>query len=207
MNQTYQFRKKTGAEPQEIYFRYYLRFGDDWNQTLDGGQMPGIGGTYGRAGWGGRKVNGKDGWSSRGAFRLTLPEGNPLGGKQTLGFYCYHADMTGNYGDIWVWNKDYRGFLDNNRWYCVEQYVKLNTPGKDGGKGALDGVLRAWIDGRPAFEKTDIRFRDVESLKVDEVWLNVYHGGTKPSPRDQHLYVDNVVIARSYIGPMKMLAQ
>lgn len=202
MNMTWQFRKQTGSELEEVYFRYYLRFGDDWRQTVQGGKMPGISGTYGRAGWGGRKVNGKDGWSARGQFFLTLPEGNPLAGKQPLGWYCYHADMQGNYGSGWVWSDGYRGFLDNNRWYCVEQYAKLNTPGKSGSQGQRDGILRAWIDGRPAFEKTDIRFRDVDSLKIEQIWMNVYHGGTIPSPRDQHLYVDNVVIARKYIGPL-----
>lgn len=203
MNMTYQFKKKIGSEPEEVYFRYYLRFGADWQQTVQGGKMPGISGTYGKAGWGGRKVNGKDGWSARGLFGLTFPKGNPLAGKQPLGWYCYHADMEGNYGSGWIWTKGYRGFLDNNRWYCVEQYVKLNTPGKDGGKGANDGILRAWIDGRPAYEKTDIRFRDVDTLKIEQIWMNVYHGGTVPSPRDQHVYVDNVVVAKNYIGPMK----
>jgi hypothetical protein len=203
MNMTYQFRKKIGAEPEQVYFRYYLRFGNDWQQTVQGGKMPGISGTYGKAGWGGRKVNGKDGWSARGSFGLTLPDNNPLAGKQPLGWYCYHADMEGNYGSGWIWTKGYRGFLDNNRWYCIEQYVKLNTPGQDGEPGARDGVLRVWVDGRPAFEKTDIRFRDVEDLKIEQIWMNVYHGGTVPSPRDQHLYVDNVVVAKKYIGPMQ----
>ena len=203
MNLTYQFKKKNGVEPEEVYFRYYLRFGDDWLQTLDGGKMPGISGTYGKAGWGGRKVNGKNGWSARGAFRTTIPEGNPLAGKQALGFYCYHADMSGNYGNIWIWTQGYRGFLDNNRWYCIEQYVKLNTPGKDGAPGERNGILRTWVDGRPAFEQIDLRFRDVDTLKVEQIWMNVYHGGTRPSPRDQHLYVDNVVVARKYIGPMQ----
>jgi hypothetical protein len=164
--------------------------------------MPGISGTYGRAGWGGRKVNGRDGWSARGQFYLTLPGGNPLAGKQPLGWYCYHADMSGHYGSSWAWTEGYRGFLDNNRWYCVEQYVKLNTPGEGDGEGARDGVLRAWIDGRPAYEKTDVRFRDVPELKIEQIWMNIYHGGTVPSPRDQHLYVDNVVVARKSIGPL-----
>lgn len=64
-----------------------------------------------------------------------------------------------------------------------------------------EGILRAWVDGRLAWEKTDLRFRDVTSLRVEEVWMNVYHGGTAVSPYDQHLYVDNLVIASSYIGP------
>jgi hypothetical protein len=202
MNMTWQFRKQIGSEPEEVYFRYYLRFGDDWHQTVQGGKMPGISGTYGRAGWGGRKVNGTNGWSARGQFFLSLPAGNPLAGKQPLGWYCYHADMAGNYGSGWVWSDGYRGFLDNNRWYCVEQYLKLNTPGESGGQGKRDGILRVWIDGRPAFEKADVRFRDVASLKIEQIWMNVYHGGTIPSPRDQHLYVDNVVIAKRYIGPL-----
>jgi len=57
--------------------------------------------------------------------------------------------------------------------------------------------------GRPAFEKTDIRFRLVDRLKIEQIWMNVYHVGTKPSPYDQHLFIDNVVVAKQYIGPMK----
>ena len=55
LNTLFKFAKETGSEPEEIYFRYYLRLADDWNQTLQGGKMPGISGTYGVAGWGGRK--------------------------------------------------------------------------------------------------------------------------------------------------------
>ena len=197
LNTLYKFKKQTGAEPEETYFRYYLRLGDDWNQTVQGGKMPGISGTYGVAGWGGRRADGTNGWSARGAFALSIPADNPLGGRHPIGTYCYHADQPGVYGDIWLWKTGYRGFLEKNRWYCIEQYVKLNTPGEK------DGVLRAWVDGRPAFEKTDIRFRHVDRLKIEQIWMNVYHGGTAVSPYDQHLFIDNVVIAKKYIGPMK----
>ncbi len=197
LNTLYKFKPKAGSEPEAIYFRYYLRLADDWNQTKQGGKMPGISGTYGVAGWGGRKVNGANGWSARGHFGLTIPKGNPLAGLHPIGTYCYHADMKGNYGSVWGWHKGYRGFLKGNRWYAVEQYLKLNTPGKK------DGVLRAWIDGRLAFEKKDIRFRDVDKLKIEQIWMNVYHGGTQPSPYDQHLFIDNVVVAKKYIGPVK----
>ena len=62
--------------------------------------------------------------------------------------------------------------------------------------------LRAWVDGRPAFEKTDLRFRTVDRLKIEKVWMNVYHGGTQQVDRDVHLQIDNVVISRQYVGPM-----
>lgn len=196
LNTGFKFQKEVGNEPEEIYFRYCLRLGEDWNQTRQGGKMPGISGTYGVAGWGGRKVNGTNGWSARGAFGLSIPKGNPLEGLHPIGTYCYHADMKGHYGDQWGWHQGYRGFLENNRWYNVEQYLKMNTPGEK------DGILRAWVDGRLAFEKTDVRFRKIDKLKIEQIWMNVYHGGTEPSPYDQHLFIDNVVIAKKYIGPL-----
>ena len=196
MSVTYKFAEKIGQEPEEIYFRYYLRFADDWNQTVSGGKLPGISGTYGRAGWGGRKPDGTDGWSARGTYFLSIAGDNPLAGSHPIGTYCYYADQPGTYGDTWPWNDEYKGFLSKNRWHCVEQYVRLNTP------GVHNGILRAWVDGRPAFEKADIMFRTVGSLKIEQIWMNVYHGGTAVSPHDQHLYVDNVVVARQYIGPM-----
>ena len=57
-------------EPEEIFFRYYLRFDSDWKNATSDGKLPGISGTYGKAGWGGRPVNGHDGWSARGSFGL-----------------------------------------------------------------------------------------------------------------------------------------
>lgn len=185
----YDFKDKNGREPEEIYFRYYLRLGSDWDPAR-GGKLPGIGGTYGRGGWGGRPSNGRNGWSARGQFR------GRKDGRTPIGFYCYHADMKGRYGSEWIWEKDGLGYLENNRWYCIEQYARMNTPGEN------DGVLRGWVDGQLAFEKTDIRMRDIPDLKIECIWINIYHGGTWTAPSDDHLYIDNVVIARRYIGPM-----
>ena len=67
--------------------------------------------------------------------------------------------------------------------------------------GKSNGVLRAWIDGQLVFERTDLRFRDIPELKIENVWFNVYHGGVAKPPHEMTLYIDNVVIAREYIGP------
>jgi len=69
--------------------------------------------------------------------------------------------------------------------------------------GHKDAVMRGWVDGRLVFEHTGFRVRDIPSIKIEQIWMNVYYGGTAPSPQDQHLFIDNVVIARRYIGPMK----
>ena len=185
----YRFKKKHRSEPEEIYFRYYLRFGDDWDPAR-GGKLPGIGGTYRRAGWGGRPSNGRNGWSARGLFK------GQKDGKTPIGFYCYHADMKGKYGSNWIWDRNRLGYLENNRWYCIEHYVKMNTPKKN------DGVLRGWVDGKLAFEKKDVRMRDVPSLKIEDIWINIYHGGSWSATSDDHLFIDNVVIAKKYIGPI-----
>jgi hypothetical protein len=195
MNMGFDFADELGFEPDEIYFRYYLRFADDW-ETSDGGKLPGISGTYGVAGWGGRPSDGTNGWSARGTFHLVPPAGNPFEQSVPIGNYVYHADMTGQYGDIDLWQLGYRGILEKNRWYSVEQFLRMNTPGEN------DGVLRAWVDGRLAYERTDWRWRDIDSLKIERIWMNVYHGGTAAVPQDVHLYIDNVVIANRYIGPL-----
>jgi hypothetical protein len=190
----FKFRERLGAEPEEIYIRYYLKFDADWKHATSGGKLPGISGTYGKAGWGGRKVNGSDGWSARGLF-----ETRNGADSTAIGFYCYHADMRGKYGENWR----FQPRLEHGRWYCIEQFCKLNAPGEAGGRGKSDGILRGWIDGQVAFEKSDIRFRDVDSLKIEEVWVNIYHGGETPVPNeDIHLYLDNLVIARQPIGTL-----
>lgn len=137
MSVIYKFADKIGKEPEKIYFRYYLRFADDWNQSVSGGKLPGISGTYGRAGWVGRKPDGTDGWSARGTYYLSISGNNPLTGTHPIGTYCYYADQPGTYGDSWPWNKEYKGFLEKNRWHCIEQYVQMNTPG--GNTTALSG--------------------------------------------------------------------
>ncbi len=187
---TYKFKQKTGSEPEEIYFRYYLRIGDGWSPSF-GGKFPGIAGTYDRGGWGGRPSDGYNGWSARGLYERTT------NGKTPIGNYVYHADMRGQWGSHWVWNNENRGYLEKNRWYCVEMYVKLNTPELN------DGILRGWIDGLPAYEKTDLSYRKTSDLKIETVWLNVYHGGSDVAPSDQVLFIDNIVIAKKYIGPRK----
>ena len=135
-------------------------------------------------------MKGSDGWSARG-----LSEGLK-DGLTPVGFYCYHADMKGAYGDNWVWRDNGFTGLENNRWYCIEQQARMNTPGKN------DGILRGWVDGRLVFEKTDVRMRDVPELKIETVWLNLYYGGTWTAPQDMHVYIDDVVISMRLIGPV-----
>lgn len=201
MNVGYVFADKLGEDKNEIYFRYYLRLGSNW-QTLENGKLPGIAGTYvnsdSAGGWGGRTSNGKNGWSARGLFKTVLKDNNTFSGQVPLGNYLYHADQIGAYGDMTVYDGVQPGMLKRGQWYSIEQYVKMNTPGLN------DGILRAWIDGEVAYERTNIKFRNegYDHIKIDKVWMDIYHGGVLPNNQDLYAFIDNVVIASEYIGPI-----
>lgn len=195
LNMHYRFAQSGRTEPEEVFFRYYLRFGESWDPTLEGGKMPGLSGSYGRAGWGGRRSDGKNGWVARGSFFTVPREASPLSHLRGIGSYLYHADMQGAYGAILGWGRGPSAALEKNRWYAVEQQVRMNRPGEK------DGILRAWIDGQLVFERTNLRYRDIPELRIESVWMNVYHGGTRPAHKDLTLFIDNVVVAKKYIGP------
>ena len=130
LNLNYIFSEELGYDPEEIYFRYYIRLGDGWD-TVEGGKLPGIAGTYEgtdyAGGWGGRTSNGTNGWSARGIYRNVIQHSNPLAGKVPIGNYLYHANMEDFYGDVVYWDGEHKNALERNRWYAIEQRVKL-TP-------------------------------------------------------------------------------
>jgi hypothetical protein len=193
LNHQIRFAELPGGEPEEAFFRYHLRLGARWDPMADGGKMPGFAGTYGQAGWGQRRADGSNGWSARGAF---FRHRGPVSSvERIVGTYAYTATTDSELGDVWGWNLGPTGRLQKNRWYAIEQFAKMNTPGK------ADGVLRIWVEGELAFSKEDVRFRDTAALKIESVWLNVYHGGVEKADRNLTLYIDNLVIARRYIGP------
>lgn len=177
------FADNLREEPESAYFRYHTRLCDDW-ETRHGGKLPGFGGTYNREGWGGKPTDGTHGWSARGLFIAYRDGGRSS--RVPVGFYSYHADMSGQYGDNWRWHVD--GWLAPGRWHLIEQQIHLNTPDQS------DGVISAWVDGRRVYHNTRVRFRNNPSLKVERIWLNVYYGGKTPAERGLHLDIDNLFI-------------
>lgn len=200
----YFFEDETGSEPTEVYFRYALRFGPNWIAYRNG-KLVGPAGIYGKAGYGGNPSNGQNGWSARMTF--AEPDSGRQQGNTKIGYYTYHADMDGTYGDAWYFSGPPIGSdmgLPSETWHQIEGYVRMNDPNGDASReGERNGVLRAWVDGTKVFEKTDLRFRDVSSIKIERIWANIYYGGSWTSPRDLHVDFDNVVIAENYIGPAK----
>lgn len=177
------------------------RNGDYRENSVD--KMPGFGGiyadqTWGGAGRGGSAPNGHNGWSAR----MELNERSDGNGWE-MGYYVYHLPdgATDGTASTWVWDAT----LQRNTWHCIEGYVKLNTiidPDGDGfGTGGHeDGILRGWVDGTLAFERTDLVFRFDARLKIEEIYGNFYIGGGWFPIKDCFIFTDNWVVAREPIG-------
>ncbi|WP_153886236.1 polysaccharide lyase [Aliiglaciecola lipolytica] len=195
-NLDYYFAQHAGKEPEEAFFRYYSMLAPG-AKVSGGGKLPGFSGTYNKAGWGGRPNNGENGWSARGAFYHSISSKSPeWGGQLPIGSYLYEANTGSKYGKSIPWGHE-MSTMQPGRWYAIEQQIKLNTP------GLKDGVFKVWIDGVLIYERNNMYFRDTPQMKIEKVWLNYYFGGVAKPKNNFNMYLDNIVIASSYIGPIR----
>jgi hypothetical protein len=191
------------GEQQHLYYRYYLKYSTEFKDatTCDGGKHPGLAGDTTIAGNGGAPVDGTNGWSLRGGYILNCDRNNPVYPRVILSTYAYYGDMVGNYGQHWAWTgKGDGGLAPLGQWMCIEGEVKVNTP------GVHDGVLRTWVNGRLAFEKTDVYLRAkppykiAGNLGIRKFWGTLHHGGTRPFGKAVSVWMDQTVVARTRIG-------
>ncbi len=74
--------------------------------------------------------------------------------------------------------------IPRGRWVKLDQEVVLNAPKQ------ADGVLRVWIDGALALERTDLIYRSKPSVVVSGVAAEVYYGtsdGAGAAPADTQI--------------------
>ncbi len=110
----------------------------------------------------------------------------------TDGLVDPNTSIPNNFGPTFVPRPDITPEL--GRWYAYEVMLKANTP------GARDGRVTLWLDGNVIGDFPNLRLRDVDTLKIDRFNLSL-HAGTNPSG-PTHKWYDNVLAAKSYIGPM-----
>lgn len=129
-----------------------------------------------------------------------------------LNVYVYHPEQRSAYGDHFYptglvdpntsipfdFGTDFVPRLDVipelDRWYCYEYMVRANTPGQ------RDGRITIWLDGKVVADFGNLRFRDIDTLKIDRFGLS-FHIKSNPSGEAKKWY-DDVVAATSYIGPV-----
>ena len=192
-----QWKLDLDAGYEELFLTYRMRF-DEGFDFVRGGKLPGLIGGAGNTG--GDRPNGTDGWSARMMWRTDGSSGSQLPtDRANIVQYVYHPDQPSTFGQDYRWDDnstgDWKAF-DSDVWYHFQHRVVMNTPGEN------DGVIQAWLDGELVMDVQDIRFRDVASLQIDQMYFSTFFGGSSEiweASRDEFAYYDDFVIAEDFI--------
>jgi len=108
------------------------------------------------------------------------------------GLVSPNTSLPFDFGADFVARRDITPELD--RWYCYELMLSANTV------GSRDGRITLWLDGHLIADFGNLVFRDDPAIKIDRFSV-MFHAGSNPGAATTK-YVDNVVAATSYVGPM-----
>ena len=173
---------------EEAWYRYYIQLTNF--QPKSSGKLPGLSGLYSHTARGCFPSGpNSPGWSARGLFGAAGSNGAPEG-EIPIGSYIYHLNQPGRCGEAIYWDDT---SIRPDRWYCVEGYVKVNTP------GSADGVVTGWLDGTERFSRSNFVFRRPSETHVGvrELWLDIYYGGRRPTRETLNLRIDEVEVSTS----------
>lgn len=172
-------------------YRFLVPDGFDW---VKGGKLPGLCGS--QCNTGGNPPNGTDGWSARLMWRA--------GGS--LVQYLYHAGQEGTYGTDVVWKRDGAPLVvQTGSWHEVQVRICLNTPGAGGAPGMADGRVTGWYDGVVALDTAGFRFRDLDTMHIDQFYFSTFFGGGTDDFRptkDERIFFDDFAVSDSFLAPL-----
>jgi ankyrin repeat protein len=173
------------------YFRLYLRLQDGFSTgTTNQVKLMSIRGAVDL-----EKTYGGAGTKSDQKFSVDLCIDN----SRDLHFYYYHPDQSRGWGDIAYCKTSFlrAASIAPGKWYCLELMLRNSLPGKK------NGQLSAWLDDKLVGNVEKLRFRYTEESKIRRFAVVSYFGGEnswQTSPKDQRIYVDNLVVSRQPIG-------
>lgn len=162
----------------ELYFSYRVKFREGFKWVL-GGKLPGI---RGGEAWEG---TGTPGWDQ--GFVALLMWNN----ISKIKFYFYHHDRVKDYGE----NKDWDYTIQSGKWYTITIRAVMNTVTELGGNN--DGILEGFIDGKMVCQVLNKRFRNLETIGIDRLYVTSFFGGNTEewaSQRDEWIDVDDFVV-------------
>jgi len=199
--------KNTGGGPTKwfksadtLFIRFYCRFAKDCdyvhhfvtlraNKSLQGKEKwSGFGGAGLRPKGDDRFSTALEAWGDNGR--------NPPPGRWN--FYSYWPDMKRDPdGNFWgnAFRPDEQPNVIRDTWICAEFMLKHNTPGKPDGEQAF------WIDGQLRGHWKDINWRTSPTLWANALTLEAYVTDRWTKHPVNIIDFDNLVIARTYIGP------
>lgn len=181
-------------------------------QCGNGGEGP----TNGTECWSARLNFATGGITDNGAHEVMQEAGN-YNAKTRFGLYpyLYNNGVTGGtrFTSMFA-DSDYRGpnnngacnttfgfscglhepGILNNKWYLIEQRIKMNTP------GTANGVMELWLDGQLRYSKTNVMFRlpGHNNVGVRQAWFDIYAGGVGVGYKENTwLMIDQMVVSTS----------
>jgi hypothetical protein len=183
------------AQPEDcLYYRACLKLDNDFPNSVDAAlRLMGVAGvrdgqptyqTYGA------QTPRSDG---SGPFWLDLMLHNWIKDGQVVWRYlALDSKQTDQYYEVSAAGDQ----LPLGRWFSLEMKVKLNTPGK------RKGELRVWIDDKEVLTCTQAFFRSTDRVHIRSVLDQARLDSHLHFKTAGHVWVDNLVVARQYIGPM-----
>lgn len=181
-----QWRSHFGGTRDTLMLRYRVFFpkGFEW---VKGGKLPGLCGS--QCNTGGNAPTGTDGWSTRIMWRSNAQ----------LTLYLYYPGQSGTYGTDLLF-KDSTGktlSVPTGVWHELVTKISLNTPAATGA-GKSDGRVQAWFNGKIAVDSGGFRFRDRDTMHVNQFYFSTFYGGSTPDfspPSDNRIFFDDFRIA------------
>ncbi|MFN3402473.1 MAG: polysaccharide lyase [Cytophagaceae bacterium] len=163
-----------------LFLRYYMRFDKEF-EFVKGGKLPGLyGGTENS---GGKIPDGTDGFSTRYMWRKD--------GAGELYAYLPTSDIHGTSIGRGNWT------FEPGKWYCMEQCVILNKPGKANGK------IKIWVNEKLILSVDNVLFRTTDKLKIEGIFFSTFFGGGDVSfatKQTAYAYFGKFALSTSYIG-------
>lgn len=167
-------------EPRDEYtISYEVKFAENFD-FVKGGKLPGLCGGHGIAG---ERPHADDKWSARIMWRRN--------GKVVN--YVYHADQKGDFGDDFQWVSPEAKTLQfqRNQWQKIKFTVRLNSAGNK------DGSITGFFNDKSSFIKTDLKFRNSTSLRIDRLCFDTFFGGRDNSwapASEQRLFIRSLKV-------------
>ncbi len=158
-----------------------------------------------------KAIRGRDAWSGFGGagnrpegserFSTALEPWGDWGRNRPPGrwnFYSYWHEMSGS-PDGKYWGNAFRPaqqpLIKRGEWICAEFMIDHNTPGRPDGEQAF------WMDGKLMGHWKGINWRKSGDLWANAFTLESYVTDMWTRQRTNVVYFDDVVIAKSYVGP------
>jgi len=185
----------------QVFIRFYVRFAPECDYIHHFCTLRANKAIRGREAWSGFGGAGVKPVGDERFSTAIEPYGDwgklPAPGKWN--FYSYWYQMAPS-PDGKHWGNAFRpadqALIPRGQWICVEMMLRHNTPGKSDGEQAF------WIDGKLLGHWNQISWRTSDQLWANAFTLESYVTDRWTSHEQNVVWFDQVVIAKSYIGPL-----